>query len=96
MPTLPKEAYFRLVPDWVCEVLSPSTKDHLLNRKMPLYARHGVTWVWIIAPIAGILEVYVLREDGRWTLPGAYRDAVRVRAVPFEAIEIDLSALWTE
>jgi Uma2 family endonuclease len=95
IPTLPKENYFRLVPDWVCEVVRPSTEDHDRNQKMPLYARHGVTWAWLIDPIARTLEVYVLGADGRWELRSVYQDAARVRAVPFDAIEIDLSVLWT-
>ncbi len=41
MPALPKEAFFRLAPDWICEVLSKSTEDIDRGEKMPIYAREG-------------------------------------------------------
>ena len=42
MPTCPKTAYTTLVPDWVCEILSPSTRGLDLEAKRPVYAREGV------------------------------------------------------
>jgi Uma2 family endonuclease len=92
---LTKPAHFTVTPDWLCEVLSTSTEEHDRGTKMPLYAHNGVRWVWLVDPIARTLEVYVL-EAGRWREPRVYRDVARVRAVPFDAIEIDLADLWTE
>jgi Uma2 family endonuclease len=94
LPTLPQEAFFTLAPDWICEVLSKSTETTDREQKMPLYAREGVTHAWLVDPIAETLEVY-RREDTRWVLVDSYRGSSRVRAVPFEAIEIDLSVLWS-
>jgi Uma2 family endonuclease len=91
-----KPAHFTVSPDWVCEVLSDSTRNHDRNRKMPLYAHNGVPWVWLVDPIARTLEVYELGLRGRWKKPAVYRDNACVRAVPFEAIEIDLTDLWLE
>jgi len=96
MPELPETAYFPLVPDWICEVLSPSTEEHDRERKMPLYAREGVRVVWLADPIAKTLEVYVLAERGRWNKPIVYRDVLRVRAAPFDAIELDLRDVWAK
>ena len=42
MPELPEDHRFPIVPDWVCEILSPSTASHDRETKMPLYARYGV------------------------------------------------------
>jgi Uma2 family endonuclease len=95
LPELPETAYFTLAPDWICEVLSPSTAALDRAEKMPLYAREGVRHVWLIDPIARTLEVFSL-EGGRWVLVAVHRDAVRVRAEPFDAIELDLSVLWTK
>jgi Uma2 family endonuclease len=95
MPELPETAYFSLAPDWMCEVLSPSTAAFDRAEKMPLYAREGVRHAWLVDPIARTLEVFEL-ERGRWMLAGVHRDAARVRAVPFDAIELDLSVLWTK
>jgi Uma2 family endonuclease len=97
MPELPKTAYFPLAPDWICEVLSASsTETHDRETKMPLYAANAVPWVWLVDPIQRTLEVYVLGEDGRWKEPTIHRGEDRVRAVPFDAIELHLSDLWAE
>jgi Uma2 family endonuclease len=94
LPTLPGEAFFTLPPDWICEVLSKSTEDVDRNEKMPIYAAHGVRYTWLIDPRQKTLEVYELSEKRRWKKAVIHRDAARVHAPPFEAIELDLSALW--
>jgi hypothetical protein len=78
---------------WVCEVLSPGTMAHDRGAKLPLYARESVPYVWLIDPLARLLEVFRL-EATRVVLEGTWRDAVGVRAAPFDAVEIDLGALW--
>ncbi|WP_437493245.1 Uma2 family endonuclease [Sorangium sp. So ce1014] len=96
MPELPDTAYFALAPDWVCEVLSASTEDVDRDEKMPIYAREGVRYAWLVDPMKHTLEVYVLGEDRRWGPAVVHRDAARVRVAPFEAIELDLSVLWAK
>lgn len=93
MPELPETAYFALAPDWVCEVLSPSTEKHDRETKMSLYAENGVPWAWLVDPIARTLEVYAL-ERGRWNEPTLHEGDARVRVAPFEAVELNLSKLW--
>ncbi len=95
MPALPSTAYFTLAPDWICEVLSQSTEDVDREEKMPVYAREGVRHAWLIDPIAKTLEVYTLGAEGIWGEPMRHGGADVVRATPFEAIELELSALWT-
>jgi len=94
MPELPETAYFELAPDWICEVLSKSTEDVDRNEKLPIYAREGVAHAWLIDPIARTLEAYALGLDGRWSKPELHRGSARVRPPPFEALDLDLSALW--
>jgi len=94
MPALPETAYFELAPDWICEVLSKSTESIDRNEKLPIYAAHGVAHVWLIDPIAHTLEVYTLGDDARWREVRMYEGDARVRAAPFEAIELDLGGLW--
>jgi Uma2 family endonuclease len=93
MPKLPDTAWFELAPDWVCEVLSTSTSRDDRVVKMPLYAREGVGHIWLIDPDQRILEAYVL-QDGRWLLLGAHKDDEQVSLPPFEALALELSALW--
>ncbi len=95
MPELPETAYFTLAPDWVCEVLSKSTEALDREEKMPLYAREGVRHAWLIDPAERTLEVFVLGARGTWGKPTIHRGAEVVRAAPFEAIGLDLMALWT-
>ena len=95
MPSLPETAYFTGPPDWVCEVLSRSTEAIDRNEKLPLYAEHGVSHVWLVDPIARTLEVYALGDDARWREVRVHEGDARVRAAPFEAIEIELAALWS-
>ncbi|MEP7121584.1 MAG: Uma2 family endonuclease [Byssovorax sp.] len=94
VPELPDAAFTTIAPDWICEVLSPSAKDFDRDEKVPVYAREGVRWAWLIDPIAKTLEVYVLDDGGSWSEPAIFRGADVVRAVPFDAIELGLSALW--
>ena len=94
LPALPETAYFELAPDWVCEVLSPSTAAIDRIEKMPIYASHGVAHAWLIDPVLQTLEVFRL-EAKSWMLAGTFRAAAKVRAEPFDAIEIELASLWT-
>ena len=94
MPALPETAWFEVVPDWVCEVASPSTAAFDRADKMPVYARAGVRFAWIVEPSIQTLETYAL-ENGRWVLLATFRGDRTVRAVPFDAIELELGALWS-
>jgi Uma2 family endonuclease len=96
MPFVDEEAAaFELSPDWVCEVLSPSTGALDRVRKMPAYARERVPFAWLVEPIQRTLEVFELSGD-RWASAGTHEGDVKVRAVPFDAIELDLSILWAD
>lgn len=89
----PDEPFVRLAPDWVCEVLSPSTVGVDRVRKNRIYAREGVGHLWFVDPLARTLEVFRLQES-QWLELGAYEGDVTVRAEPFDAVELDLSTLW--
>ena len=95
MPRLPETAYFPLAPDWLCEVLSPSTAAMDRAKKLAIYAREGVAHVWLVDPIARTLEVLTLAA-GRWVIEATHAGAEAVRAEPFEAIDLDLAILWDE
>jgi Uma2 family endonuclease len=49
--------------------------------------------VWIVDPLAKTLEIFRLDGDG-WRLAGTFEGDQRVRAEPFDAIELELAALW--
>lgn len=94
MPRLPDTGHFPVVPDWVCEVLSPLTAAFDRARKLGVYAVHGVRHAWLVDPTLQTLEV--LRLSGaHWTLLATFVGRTAARAEPFEAIELELGSLWT-
>ena len=93
LPELPDAAFFTQAPDWVCEVLSPSTRKLDLEMKRPVYAREGVGHLWFVDPGARTLESFSLRS-GVWSLAASARDDELVSIPPFEAITLVLGALW--
>ena len=95
LPQLPEEAYFPIAPDWICEVVSPSTAAMDRVKKLRIYARERVRHAWLVDPIARTLEVLRL-EDGRWTIVSTWAGLETLRAEPFEALDLDLSLLWED
>lgn len=93
MPVVPSVPFFTLAPDWLCEVLSPSTSRLDRSKKLVVYARAGVSHVWLLDPIAQTLEVLAL-EGSHWVIQTVHETDERIRAVPFEAVEIPLTYLW--
>ncbi len=95
MPVYPETAYCTLAPDWVCEVLSPSTRRLDLTDKRDIYAREGVAHLWFVDPDARTLEAFQLKE-AQWVLIASLADDAPVSLPPFDAISFPLSALWPD
>jgi Uma2 family endonuclease len=93
MPEMPHTAAVTLAPDWVCEVLSPSTATLDREKKMKAYAREGVRYLWLVDPLQRSLEVYRL-EARRWTPQGQWSGDATVHAEPFAALPLKLAPLW--
>lgn len=93
MPELPETAWFGLAPDWVCEVVSPVTGRLDRVRKLPIYAREEIEWLWLVDPLLQTLEIYRLEKPG-WVLVGTHGGDEKVRSEPFDAIELELAAWW--
>ena len=98
MPGMSNQAYFTIRPDWVCEVLSPSTERYDRVNKIPSYARAGVAHGWLINPLQRTLEVLLLSAERpqQWLTLGVFHGDAKVRAEPFEAFELDLAVLWQD
>ena len=93
MPVLPSGAYCTLAPDWVCEVLSPSTRKLDLGGKRAAYAREGVSYLWLADPNVRSLKAFALR-GAEWMLIDALFDDATVSLPPFEAVSFNLGDLW--
>jgi len=95
MPVFPDVVWFELAPDWVCEVVSPSTTRLDRIRKLPRYARYAIPHAWIVDPKAHTVEVYRLSGE-LYSLSATYEGSGAMRAEPFDACEIDLAYLWID
>jgi Uma2 family endonuclease len=93
LPSVPEDAFATLAPDWICEVLSPSTEHIDRGQKLPIYAREGVSHAWLVDPLRQSLEVLAL-ESGTLAVVERHYGSDNVRAAPFAAIELELRALW--
>lgn len=93
MPVIPNVPYFDLAPDWVCEVVSPTTGALDRSRKMRVYARERIPHLWLVDPLAKTLEIY--RFEGRhWVVAATYAGDDTVRAEPFVEVELALGRWW--
>lgn len=95
MPVLENISYTEQAPDWVCEIISPSTAQLDRIRKMRVYAREQVGHLWLVDPLMRTLEVYRL-EGHHWIVAGTYGGAEAIQAEPFAALTLDLSRWWVE
>jgi Uma2 family endonuclease len=93
LPEVPATAYLEVATDWVCEVLSPSTRALDRGQKLRVYAEHGVGFVWFVEPLEQLVEV--LELDGpTYRIVDSAQGDVAVRLKPFDAIEFPLGVLW--
>lgn len=94
LPQLPQTAWFEVVPDWVCEVVSPGTARHDRMRKVPIYRQHGVPYLWLVDPLVQTVEVLQLRDGAYVVQQTAGGNDRRARLPPFDAVAFDLRRFW--
>lgn len=93
MPAIQARERYKIVPDWVCEILSPSTARSDRMKKMPIYADVGVKHLWLADPSTRSLESYALANDG-WLLLATYGEEGEATIPPYEAMPLPLADLW--
>lgn len=93
LPQLPRDQRFEVVPDWICEILSPSTESRDRQLKMPIYARYGVRFAWLVDPLRQTLEAFALEKE-TWRLIGTWQGEAVVVVPPFEAVSLALAVIW--
>jgi Uma2 family endonuclease len=93
LPALPEDAPITVVPDWTCEVLSPTTRRHNLLVKKPYYAKVGVRHHWLVDLAARTITAYRL-EGSHWMELGVWGDDTDARIEPFAEIAIDVGGWW--
>lgn len=93
MRTEPETAYIETPPDWVCEILSPSTARLDRGPKRRIYAEAGVGHLWLLDLADGVLETFALTA-GQWLLTGTVARGETVAAPPFDAVPFPLDDLF--
>ena len=93
MPMYPTGHKFTVMPDWVCEVLSPSTRKKDLEVKLPEYGQAGIPHAWYVDPQARTLDAYE-NQSGSLELIASRKDNEPVCLPPFDAITFNLGLLW--
>jgi Uma2 family endonuclease len=93
VPAMPEENPIDLLPDWTCEILSPSTARTDRKEKLPRYIREGVPWVWLVDPELMLVEVYRGDEHALPTLALVASEEDRIALPPFDG-EIDIASWW--
>ena len=94
MSEMPEAAFFTLAPDWVCEVLSPSSSKLDRGPKRRIYARERVSYLWLVDPETKTLEAFRIEGDS-YLLVATHEDDDKIRVPPFDAVELELAALWS-
>jgi len=93
LPEVPDAAYLELSPDWVCEVLSPSTRALDRGAKLKVYAEFRVGFAWFVEPLEKLVEVLEL-DGATYRIAQTAEGDAPARLRPFEAIEFPVAALW--
>ncbi len=93
VPERPGGRPLRIRPDWVCEILSPSTADRDQGVKHRTFHRCDVQHYWIVDPEHATLTIHRWHRDGYLVVLSAGRNEV-VRAEPFDAIDLRVGLLF--
>jgi Uma2 family endonuclease len=92
LPDVPRDQRFEVIPDWVREILSPTTVGVDRELKTPVYARYGIGHAWLVDPRNRTVETYRL-DAGRWSLVATFAGDTSIRAAPFD--EVAVPATWS-
>jgi Uma2 family endonuclease len=95
LPQIPAVVGHTLAPDWVCEVVSPSTERIDRQKKLRIYAREGVRHSWLINPLKHTIEIRRL-EGREWVMVATCRGNEVINPEPFDALPLPLVRLWKD
>lgn len=83
-------------PDWVIEILSPSTRRHDKITKLKLYQQAGVREYWIIDPEQRFVDVYILNDNGVLEPKEEYSEKDIAKCSVLPELAIDMSVIFPE
>lgn len=83
-------------PDWIIEILSPSTVQKDIREKFQLYEFAEVKEYWIVYPSEQHVLVYILNEAGKYEGRQPYGKFDKVSPNLFPELTIDLEEVFPE
>ena len=86
----------RGVPDFIIEILSPSTAKKDLGDKFTLYERHGVAEYWVVDPYAEALHCWSLGESGSYAKERLVKRGESAVSTKLAGFSIDTEKLFSE
>jgi Uma2 family endonuclease len=92
MPAMPGGP-ISVVPDWVCEVLSPTTRRDDVLIKIPKYARAGVLHAWLVDIETRVVTAHRL-QAGLWLAIGTFSAETEARIEPFDIVPLNVAQWW--
>ncbi len=95
LPVIPDKPWLDLAPDWICEVISPSTARYDRLEKRNIYAQFKVPHLWLIEPDRRMLEAFELQK-GQWSLIATHVNDDEIAIAPFAEVPFSLGALWAD
>jgi Uma2 family endonuclease len=95
LPDIPDAPWIDLMPDWICEVIAPTTASEDRDRKRQIYAQRGLKHYWLLDPAIRRLEALKLASRA-CVLQNFYVGCAEVVCEPFAPVQFSLSALWYE
>ncbi len=93
LSALPETPWIETAPDWVCEVLSPSTASYDRGPKRRIYRDAGVNFLWLLDVEATQLEAFALTAN-QWLLMGTAGRGEEISLPPFDAISFSFDILF--
>ena len=93
VPEKPSGRPVAIVPDWVCEILSPSNWRHDTVTKFDVCFQHRVKHYWMMDVEHRVLTVFKWHPEG-WLRIMATGPGERARLEPFESVEFEVAVLF--
>ncbi len=92
VPQMPRARPVELTPDWLCEIVSESNRETDTIKKLRRYHQAGVPHYWLVDQLDRTLTVHRHLADG-YVIALRAGAAERVRAEPFDAVELHVGVL---
>ncbi|MBA7526748.1 hypothetical protein ES705_18918 [subsurface metagenome] len=83
-------------PDFIIEILSPSTASKDMKEKFFLYEKHGVKEYWIVEPLGKFIMVYSLQEDAKYGRAVTYTKGDKIESGVLKDLIVDLDLVFTD